>query len=316
MDIAVVPEPRPAREARPSPEPKPLFADVLAAAREHHPSASALTSAERSDVMETAVLLEAKLASEPKPIFAGNLQGRVALVTGTSRGIGRAIALELASRGATVVINFFNSMERAQQLRDDIQSAGGDVCLLQGDISNRQEARRVVNRILEAYGRIDILVNNAGITRDRSIRKMTDIDWLEVIETNLNSIFYCTSAAVPSMVEHKFGRIVNIASYSGQAGNFGQANYAASKGGIIAFTKVLALELAKYNITANVVSPGFTSTDMLSTIPGEMLDQIKTRIPLGRFAMPEEIAKAAAFLICDGDYVTGQQININGGLYM
>lgn len=266
--------------------------------------------------MDTAVLIEPKLASEPKPIFAGNLQGRVALVTGASRGIGRAIALELASRGATVVINFFNSMERAQQLRDDIQGAGGDVCLLQGDVSNRLEARRVVGRILEIYGHIDILVNNAGITRDRSIRKMTDIDWLEVIETNLNSIFYCTSAAVGSMVEHKYGRIVNIASFSGQAGNFGQANYAASKGGIIAFTKVLALELAKYNITANVIAPGFTATDMLTAIPGDILEQIKTRIPLGRFAQPEEVAKAAAFLICDGDYVTGQQININGGLYM
>jgi acetoacetyl-CoA reductase/3-oxoacyl-[acyl-carrier protein] reductase len=240
----------------------------------------------------------------------------VALVTGASRGIGRAIASELASRGATVVINFFNSIVRAQQLRDDIEAAGGQTSLLQGDVSNPREGRRIIHRLLDTYGRIDILVNNAGITRDRSIRKMTDIDWLEVIETNLNSIFYCTSAAVPSMIEHKYGRIVNIASFSGQAGNFGQANYAASKGGIIAFTKVLALELARYNITANVVAPGFTSTDMLAAIPGDILDQIRTRIPLGRFAQPEEVAKAAAFLICDGDYVTGQQININGGIYM
>ncbi|HVT97100.1 MAG TPA: 3-oxoacyl-ACP reductase family protein [Acidobacteriaceae bacterium] len=260
--------------------------------------------------MDTAVLIE------PQPSFARPLEGRVALVTGASRGIGRAIARELASRGAIVVINFFNSIERAQQLRDDIESAGGETSLLQGDVSNRQEARRIIHHLLEVYGRIDVLVNNAGITRDRSIRKMTDNEWLEVIETNLNSIFYCTSAAVPSMIEHKFGRIVNIASFSGQAGNFGQANYAASKGGIIAFTKVLALELARFNITANVVAPGFTSTDMLAAVPGDILDQIKTRIPLGRFAQPEEVAKAAAFLICDGDYVTGQQININGGIYM
>ncbi len=260
--------------------------------------------------MDTAVLIEPKLS------FVRPLEGRVALVTGASRGIGRAIARELASRGATVVINFFNSIERAKELRDDIEGDGGETSLLQGDVSNRQEARRIIHRLLEVYGRIDILVNNAGITRDRSIRKMTDTDWLEVIETNLNSIFYTTSAAVPSMIEQKYGRIVNIASFSGQAGNFGQANYAASKGGIIAFTKVLALELARYNITANVVAPGFTSTDMLAAVPGDILEQIKTRIPLGRFAEPREVAKAAAFLICDGDYVTGQQINVNGGIYM
>lgn len=260
--------------------------------------------------METAVL------TEPKPSWVQSLEGRVALVTGASRGIGRAIARELAGRGATVVINFFSSIERAQRLRDDIEDAGGQTSLLQGDVSNREEARRIIRRLLEVYGRIDILVNNAGITRDRSIRKMSDVEWLEVIETNLNSIFYCTSAAVPSMIEHKYGRIVNIASFSGQAGNFGQANYAASKGGVIAFTKVLALELARYNITANVIAPGFTSTDMLAAVPGEILEQIRTRIPLGRFAQPEEVAKAAAFLICDGDYVTGQQINVNGGIYM
>jgi acetoacetyl-CoA reductase/3-oxoacyl-[acyl-carrier protein] reductase len=240
----------------------------------------------------------------------------VALVTGASRGIGRAIAKELSDRGAVVVINFFNSIGRAQELRDDIEGCGGETCLMQGDVSNRQDARRVIRKILDVYGRLDILVNNAGITRDRSFRKMTDSDWLEVIETNLNSLFYCTSTAVPAMIEQKYGRIVNIASFSGQAGNFGQANYAASKGGIIAFTKVLALELAKYNITANVISPGFTATDMLAAVPGEIQDQIRSRIPLGRFAQPQEIAKAAAFLICDGDYVTGQQININGGIYM
>ena len=170
--------------------------------------------------------------------------------------------------------------------------------------------------MLETYERLDILVNNAGITRDRSIRKMTDDDWTDVIDTNLNSAFYCTSAAIPAMIEQKFGRIVSVASFVGQAGNFGQANYAASKGGLIAFTKVLALELARYNITANVISPGFTATDMLSGIPLDRLEQIKEKIPMRRLAEPEEIAKAAAFLICDADYVTGQQISVNGGLYM
>ena len=145
---------------------------------------------------------------------------------------------------------------------------------------------------------------------------MTDDDWNEVIDTNLNSAFYCTSAALPCMIERNFGRIVNIASFVGQAGNFGQANYAASKGGLIAFTKVLALELAKYNITANVIAPGFTTTEMTDRIPMDVMEQIKQRIPMHRLASPEEIAKAAAFLICDGLYITGQQINVNGGIYM
>ena len=257
-----------------------------------------------------------QLLDELQIPFLRPLEGKVALVTGASRGIGRAIAKELSDRGATVVINFFTSIVCAQELRDEIQGGGGESSLLQGDVSDRHEARRIIRKLLEVYGRLDILVNNAGITRDRSIRKMTDEDWSEVIATNLNSMFYCTSAALPSMIEQKFGRIINVASFSGQAGNFGQANYAASKGGIIAFTKVLALELAKYNITANVIAPGFTSTDMLAAVPTDILDSIRDRIPLRRFAHPEEIAKAAAFLICDGDYITGQQINVNGGIYM
>ena len=260
--------------------------------------------------MATQILDEIKI-----PCFRP-LEEKVALVTGSSRGIGRAIAKELSDRGAIVVINFFNSIDHARELHSEIEGAGGESSLLQGDVSDRHEARRIIQKLLDVHGRLDILVNNAGITRDRSIRKMTDEDWSEVIATNLNSMFYCTSAAIPAMIEQKFGRIVNIASFSGQAGNFGQANYAASKGGIIAFTKVLALELAKYNITANVVAPGFTATDMLAMVPADLLDSIRDRIPLRRFAQPEEIAKAAAFLICDGDYITGQQINVNGGIYM
>lgn len=145
---------------------------------------------------------------------------------------------------------------------------------------------------------------------------MTDDDWHDVIDTNLNGAFYCTSAVIPTMIEQKFGRIVSVASFVGQAGNFGQANYAASKGGLIAFTKTLGLELARYNITANVIAPGFTATDMLKAIPVDRLELIKEKIPMRRLGEPEEIAKAAAFLVCDGDYITGQQININGGLYM
>lgn len=244
------------------------------------------------------------------------LTGKVALVTGASRGIGRAIALELAKRGATVAINCCSGVRAAEEVRDEAEQMGVSSAIFPANISQKLEARRVVQDVLQFYDRIDILVNNAGITRDRSLRKMTDDDWTEVIDTNLNGVFYCTSAVIPAMMLQKFGRIVNVASFVGQAGAFGQANYAASKGGIIAFTKVLAMELAKYNITANVIAPGFTVTDMLNDIPVERVEQIKDRIPMHRFAQPSEIAKAAAFLICDGDYITGQQINVNGGIYM
>jgi len=244
------------------------------------------------------------------------LAGKVALVTGSSRGIGRAIALELASRGATVAVNCCLNLLGAEEVRDKILEIGGTSEVFQGDVSQNVSAKRLIEDVIGAYEKIDILVNNAGITRDKSIRKMTDDDWNVVIETNLNSVFYCTSAVLSSMIERNFGRIVNVASFVGQAPNFGQANYAASKGGLIAFTKVLALELAKYNVTANVVAPGFTETEMTERIPVERLEQIKERIPLRRLAFPEEIAKAVVFLICDGDYITGQQININGGIYM
>jgi len=244
------------------------------------------------------------------------LEGKVALITGASRGIGRAIALELADRGAAVAVNYRTSLSAAEDVRNDIRRGGHECELFQGDISDKEHARRLIRDVVNSFHHVDILVNNAGITRDRSIRKMTDDDWAEVIDTNLNSVFYCTSAALPLMIEQKFGRIINIASFSGQAGNFGQANYAASKGGIIAMTKVLALELARYNITANVISPGFTETEMTSSIPGEVLEQILAKIPMRRLARPEEIAKAVAFLISDGDYITGQQINVNGGIYM
>lgn len=260
--------------------------------------------------MATSVLMEAK------PSFHRPLEGKIGLITGSSRGIGRAIASELAERGAAIAVNYRANFSSAEQLRDEIRGGGGECELFQNDISDRRQARELVRAVLEHYGRIDILVNNAGITRDKSIRKMTDDDWEAVIETNLNSVFYCSSAVVPGMIEQKYGRIVNISSFVGQAGNFGQANYAASKAGVIALTKVLALELAKYNITANAVAPGFTSTDMLAGVPPEVLEQIKARIPMQRFCLPQEIAKAVAFLLCDGDYITGQQINVNGGIYM
>jgi acetoacetyl-CoA reductase len=246
----------------------------------------------------------------------GHLDGKVALATGAARGIGRAIALELAFRGAAVAVNYRTSKEHAESLEHEIHKLGSDCMLVQGDVAVKEEARRVVKDVLDNWHRLDILVNNAGIRRDKSLRKMADDEWADVINVNLNGTYYCTSAALPAMIEQKFGRIINIASYVGQEGNFGQANYAASKGGIVAFTKALALEMAKYNITANVIAPGFTCTEMLSQIPSNILDQIRAKIPLQRFAQPREVAKAAAFLAGDGDYITGQQLNINGGLYM
>ncbi len=248
--------------------------------------------------------------------FVKELEGKVALVTGASRGIGRAIALELAAHGATVAINFRTRLTQAEALRDELREAGVEGILVQGDIALRDEARRVVKAVLDSCKHLEILVNNAGITRDRSLRKMTDDEWTAVINTNLNGAYYCMSAALSAMIAQKYGRIVNISSFVGQAGNFGQANYAASKAALIGFTKVLALEMARYNITANVIAPGFTETDMLAHIPPEIMEQIKARIPLGRLGLPEEVAKAAAFLIMNGDYITGQQINVNGGIYM
>jgi len=246
----------------------------------------------------------------------GRLEGKYAIVTGASRGIGRAIALELAREGCTVGVNYQSNQALAEEVAAEIKSIGRECMLLQANVADPTEARAMVQRFLDAYGRLDIMVNNAGITRDRSLRKMTDDDWLQVIQTNLNAVFFCTTAAMQPMIEQQYGRIINISSMNGQTAAFGQANYGASKGGIIAFTKTAALELAKYGITVNVVAPGFTLTDMLSKVPEDVQNQIKARIPLGRFGLPEEMAKAVVFLAADGDYITGQQINVNGGAYM
>jgi len=246
-----------------------------------------------------------------------SLKGKVALVTGAGRGIGRAIAIALASQGATVAINYRTSAESAASLRDSLQEADMDCLLVQGDVSDQEDARRVVKHVLDSpLKRLDILINNAGVTRDKSMTKMVSDEWDHVINNNLNSNFYCTSAALPAMIEQKYGRIVSISSVVGQAGAFGQANYAASKGAIIAFTKSLALEVAKHTITANTIAPGYTDTDMFAGVSPEIRERIRGRIPLGRFAQPEEIAAAVAFLVTHGDYITGQQININGGCYM
>ena len=247
---------------------------------------------------------------------ADSLRGKVALVTGGSRGIGRAISLELAHNGAAVAVNFVSNVAKAEAVAADIRAMGSECLLVQGDVSRKEDARRVVNQTLEAWKRIDILVNNAGITRDHTLRKMTDEDWEAAISVNLNGTYYCTSIAMLAMIEQKYGRIINIASIVGETGAFGQANYAASKGGIIAFTKCLALELARDNITANAIAPGYTATDMVEAMPAEVLEKICAKIPLRRLAKPEEIAKAVLFLARDADYITGTTLNVNGGLLM
>jgi NAD(P)-dependent dehydrogenase (short-subunit alcohol dehydrogenase family) len=248
---------------------------------------------------------------QPKP-----LQDKVALVTGAARGIGRAIALEFASRGATIAIHYRSSFAEAEALSGEIQSLGVESLLVQGDVSSKDDSRHVLEAVLDRFKQVDILVNNAGINRNRSLSKMTDKDWADVLHTNLNGTFFCTRAALPSMIQRKFGRIVNIASLGGQTGAYGQANYAASKGAIIAFTKTVALEMAQFSITANVIAPGYTATEMVTGISRRALEEIQSQIPLRRLAEPQDIAKAAAFLVTDGSYITGQQLNVNGGAYM
>ena len=244
------------------------------------------------------------------------LEGRRALVTGAARGIGRAIALSLAGEGADVAINYQSSENEAVSLAEQLTKAGRKSLLFKGDVGERSTWTSMIEKITKEWGGLDILVNNAGITRDKTLRKMTDDDWLGVLHTNLNACYFGVSAVMSLMSAQKFGRIINISSFVGQAGNFGQANYAASKGGIIAFTKTAAMELAKYNVTCNALAPGFTETGMLAKVPQQVQESILARIPMGRFASPEEIAKAVLFLAADGDYITGQQINVNGGVYM
>ena len=254
--------------------------------------------------------------THPAQLKSGLLTGRVALVTGSSRGIGAAIVSELARHGAHVVVNYVNGKDAAAAVVGAIEAAGGTAQAEGGDVSKIDDVRTMFDRILSTTGRLDILVNNAGVLRDRSFKKLTLDDWHTVIDTNLTSVMYTCNVAVPKMLEGGWGRIVNISSFVGQLGNFGQANYAAAKAGILGFTKSLAIELARSNITVNAVCPGFVETEMWASVPPNVQEKILDRIPMHRVATPDEIAKGVRFLITEGDYMTGQSLNINGGIYM
>ncbi len=244
------------------------------------------------------------------------LEGQVAIVTGASRGIGRACAQELADWGAAVVVNYFTNEEAAEQLAGDIASKGGKAIAVRAGVGHPDDVLAMVERTLDEFGQIDILVNNAGVNRDRTVRRMSVDEWQEVINTDLNSAFYCVSAVVPHMIERNYGRIINMSSIIGQMGNVGQANYAAAKAGLIAFTKSAAQELARYNITVNAMCPGFIETDMVLALTDEVKQALISRIPLGRFGKPEEVASFVRYLCTEGDWITGQQFNPNGGMYM
>lgn len=243
------------------------------------------------------------------------LEGKVAIVTGGSRGIGAEIAKVLASHGATVVINYNNSPEAADNVVKAIVEIGGKAIATKANVAELNEAKSLVEETKGRFGKIDILVNNAGITRDRTFKKMTEEDWKNVIDVNLTSVYQMTSSVIHEMLEQKWGRIINISSIIGQAGGFGQSNYSAAKAGMIGFTKSLALETARKGITVNAICPGFIETEMVAAMPDNVLQQTIDKIPAGRLGQPKEIAETVLFLT-QSDYITGQCINVNGGLYM
>ena len=244
------------------------------------------------------------------------LDGQTAIVTGAGRGIGHAIARELAATGANVVINYVTSARAAQELAREVEGLGVRTLIVQADVSDYEQAGEMLKMAMQTFGRIDILVNNAGITRDKMLKNMSKEQWDEVLHVNLDSLFNCTRQVLPFMLERKSGRIVNISSFVGQAGNIGQANYAASKAGVLGFTKAVALEVSRQGITVNAVCPGFTETDMLRSVPEDIRQRIIEKIPAGRFGQPEEIATCVRYLVTEGDYITGQEISINGGIYV
>ena len=245
------------------------------------------------------------------------LEGKTALVTGASRGIGRAIALRLAAEGADVAVNFAGSSAKAEEVKNAIIEMGRKAIAKQADVKDASSVAGMVEEVKKTFGRIDILVNNAGVTRDGLLMRMKDEDWETVIDTNLRGVFQCTKAVSKIMMKQRYGRIVNMASVVGLVGNAGQANYAASKAGVIGFSKSVARELASRGITVNMVAPGCIDTDMTAVLPDKVREAMLADIPLARVGKPEDVASAVAFLVSDeAAYITGQVINVDGGMVM
>ncbi|HET7521990.1 MAG TPA: 3-oxoacyl-[acyl-carrier-protein] reductase [Bacillales bacterium] len=245
------------------------------------------------------------------------LTGKTALVTGASRGIGRAIALDLAQQGANVAVNYAGSRDKAEQVVADIEKLGSKAFAVQASVADADAVRSMVKQVTGEFGSLDILVNNAGITRDTLLMRLKEKDWDDVINTNLKGVFHCTKAVTRQMMKQRSGRIINIASVSGVMGNAGQASYSASKAGVIGLTKTSARELAARNITVNAVAPGFIATDMTDELSDEVKDEMLSQIPLARFGKPEEVAALVRFLATDDSgYITGQTFCVDGGMVM
>jgi len=244
-------------------------------------------------------------------------EGKAAIVTGASRGIGREIALQLAKEGAKVAVNYSGSKDKAEEVVQLIKDAGGEAFAIQADVSNSDSVKNLVEKTIETYGSIDILVNNAGITKDNLLVRMKEDEWDDVININLKGVFLCTKGVTRQMMRQRAGKIVNVASIVGVSGNAGQANYVAAKAGVIGFTKTTAQELAARNINVNAVAPGFITTDMTDALDEDMKNQMLAIIPLGKLGSPENVAKTVMFLLSDdAAYITGQTIHVDGGMVM
>ena len=246
----------------------------------------------------------------------GSLDGAVVVITGSSRGIGRAIAEELGQAGTRVIVNYHQSSEAAEVVVSGLKQSGSEAVAIRADVSDPEQAANLIEETFQLFGRIDVLVNNAAINIDRTMKNLSTDDWDTVINADLSSYFYTVRAALPHFIQQKSGKIINISSMNAESGSFGQANYSAAKAGIIGFTKTAALELARYNVTVNAICPGYIATEMFEVVPEKTKEAILARIPLGRAGTPQEVARAVRYLIVDGDYFTGETLNMNGGAYM
>ncbi|HAR4352385.1 TPA: 3-oxoacyl-[acyl-carrier-protein] reductase [Staphylococcus aureus] len=240
-----------------------------------------------------------------------------ALVTGASRGIGRSIALQLAEEGYNVAVNYAGSKEKAEAVVEEIKAKGVDSFAIQANVADADEVKTMIKEVVSQFGSLDVLVNNAGITRDNLLMRMKEQEWDDVIDTNLKGVFNCIQKATPQMLRQRSGAIINLSSVVGAVGNPGQANYVATKAGVIGLTKSAARELASRGITVNAVAPGFIVSDMTDALSDELKEQMLTQIPLARFGQDTDIANTVAFLASDkAKYITGQTIHVNGGMYM